>query len=429
MQSFKLFERTYNINLSTNKTDYQFVKRNNSRFNRLKHLVYQIEQHGSPLEGEKISEILLGSVNLNTLDLSYPFVDVQVVNPIKGVTKNNELISVKTSRDKHTLKDAVTYVNGFKIEQLIQFGMSKLNLQLYKSKIFKSRNAMKLSTVVSKYQQYIKQLFGDDIGVYTYAFSHSITILNFLKKYLKTIEGEEDKETNKEILFGIIVILSAVFIDKKFNTNYLETIGTRKEPGTISLNILPKKLENIKNSILNYFSTEVTHDFNSDYFDYGESLPNKFDKMEISYCILFFDKETDDGKVVLNLYKTESVSFSELFNNSMKIWLKKNYHKRALLKKENLYLNYEDVVNAFGGGDVFSTHIKVEMEPNWNYKERSQGVKKLYVKVIDKIKGIENDEKQKEILKLLNKYLSKINSGDDEIKTSYINKFKQFLDD
>ena len=126
--NYKLYlEKTYNINLSTNKTDYAFIKRSKARFNRLKHLIFQIEQSGSPLEGEKVSEILLGATNLNVLDLNYPFVDLKVVSPIKGVTKNNELISVKTSRDEHTLKNSVTYVNGFKIGQLIQFAIRTEN--------------------------------------------------------------------------------------------------------------------------------------------------------------------------------------------------------------------------------------------------------------------------------------------------------------
>lgn len=435
LNNYNLFERTYNINVSTSKTNYQYIKRNNVRFNRLKHLIYQIEKEGSPLMGEKVSEILLGAVNLNTLDLSYPFVDVKVVNPIKGVTKNNELISVKTSRDTHTLREAVTYVNGFKIDQLIQFGMSKLNLKLYKSSTFKSRNAMKLSTIISYYQQFIKSLFGDDEGIYTYAFSHSIIILDFLKKYLSTIEAV----TNKESLKAIMVLLTASFIDKKFNTNYIDNVSYRGGNGSVNINVSSRIFEKIKQDIIDYFSS-TSYDFSSDYFNYGDSLPEDIGKLQISFCILFFSKETEEGKIILNLYKTQSLSFKDLFNNSMKIWLKKKYHTSSLkrsqqkLKKQNLYLNYNDVVLAFqgnglSGDEVFDTHIEVEIEPNWSYEERDESTKKMYVKVIDKIKGIENDEKEESILKLLNKLLNNINTSNDEKRDSYINKFKQFLDD
>lgn len=442
MQNFWEFitEGDYYINVSTNKTNYQYIKNDSTRFNRLKHLIYQIEQNGSPLMGEKISEILLGAVNLNTLDLSYPFVDVKVVNPVDGVTNTDELISVKTSRDSHTLREAVTYVNGFRIDQLIQFGMSKLDLQLYKSSSFKSRNAMKLSTVISYYQHIIKKLFGNDEGVYTYAFSHSIIILDFLKKYLSKIEAQPGTNSSK----AIVGLVTAAFIDKKFNTSYIDDVGGRGEDKLLNINITVKKLEKIKQSVLNYFSSESSHNFSSDYINYGDGLPKEISKLQISYCILFFNEENNDGKndgkIVLNLYKTQSVSFDQLFNNSMNIWLKKNYHINNLnrnkfdQKKQNIYLNYDNVVLAFQGnnlsGDqVFDTHIKVEIEPNWTYRERDEGTKKMYVKIIDKIKGITNDEKEEEILKLLNRHLNRINVNDEEKRNSYINKFKQFLND
>jgi len=432
-------ESEYYINVSTNKTNYQYISKSKARLNRLKHLIYQIEQNGSPLMGEKVSEILLGAVNLNTLDLSYPFVDVKVVNPIKGVTENGELISIKTSRDSHTLEEAVTYVNGFRIDQLIQFGMNKLNLNLYKSGDFKSRNAMKLSNVISYYQYFIKKLFGDDEGIYTYVFSYSIIILNFFKEYLSTIKLEK----NPKILKAIMVILTATFVDKKFNTNYIDSIGGRNSGKLFNINISGPsseehiKLEKIKQEVLNYISNS-SHNFNSDYINYGDSLPNEISNLKISYCILFFDEETDDGKIILNLYKTQNLLFKDLFNNSMKIWLKKKYHISALNKykkkekKQNLYLNYDNVVLAFqgnklSGGKVFDTHIKIQIEPNWTYKERAEGTKKMYVKIINKIKGIENDKKEKEILNLLNKHLNRINISDDKKRNLYINKFKQFL--
>ena len=415
MKSFKVFEKTYSINLSTNKTNYSFIGDEKYKLNRLKHLIYQIEQDGSPLKGEKISEILLGAINLNVMDLSYPFVDLKVVEPIKGVSKNNELISVKTSRDKHDLKNAVTYVNGFKIDQLIQFGMKKMKIELYKNKIFKGRNAMKLSTVISNYQKNIKRLFGNNLEIYTSAFVDTLKIFNVLKEYLEDI----DPIFNKPLLNAVMMMVAASYIDKKHNTNYIDDIGDRYSSEKLSFSVLSKKLEKVKSEIKSLFLNKNIDNIDSD-----------FDDLNISYCILFFDK--DNGKdIVLNLHKTRSLPFQELFNNSMKIWISKRYHERSLTnfknnkRKQNLYLKYEDVVEAFGGGDAFETHIKVEIGANWEYKERSEDIKKLYVKVIDKIKGIENNEKQEEVLKLLNKHLNNVNSTNDV----YLKKFKEFLEE
>ena len=432
MLDFKLFlEKVYNINLATNKTDYNYIGKNKGRFNRLKHLIYQIEQSGSPLEGEKVSEILLGAVNLNTLNLSYPFVDVKVISPIKDVSKNNELISVKTSRDSHTLEDAVTYVNGFKISQLIQFAITKIGLKIFKGKIFKDRFAMKLSSITSYYEKTINSLFLDDINVYTYAFINTINILNFVKDYFNHLRGDNIIEEDRHNLYAIISVCIANFVDKKFNTNYIDKVNIK----------LPKyKLDEIKLDVSQFISIpNQKYDFKSDYSNFGDALPDEIKNLLVSYCIIYFNTEPDN--VIMNLQKTQCVTFSELFDKSMKIWIRKGYHiahslgdikSKKMIGNKNYYLNYKEVIEAFStnkvnGPDVFETHIKVQINADWEYKEREESVKKLYVKVIDNIKGIENDESQVKILKLMNKYLRKINSTDKTTKDKYIQKFSEIF--
>ena len=430
MLDYKLFlEKNFTIDLKTNQTDYTYIGRNNGRFNRLKHLIYQIEQSGSPLEGEKVSEILLGAVNLNTLNLSYPFVDVKVITAIPGVTEENELISVKTSRDMHNLKDTVNYVNGFKISQLIQFAITKINLKIFKSEPFKERFAMKLSSITSYYENTINQLFSDDINVYTYAFVNSIVILNFLKEYFTYLKIDHIIEKDRNVLYAIMSVCIASFIDKKFNTNYIDRIIAK---------IPEQKLNEIKVNVQKFMSTSKFN-FNRDFINYGDSLPSNIKNLKVSYCVIYFDESND--KVVLNLHKTHSISFGELFNNSMKIWIRKGYHMahnlgvistKKLVGKQNLYLKYEDVIEAFStkditGPEVFKTHIRVQFDSDWNYKEREESVKKLYVKVIDNIKGIDNDETQTKILKMLNKFLRKINTGDKHKRNEYIQKFSEIF--
>jgi len=432
MLDFKLFlEKVYNINLAANKTDYSYIGKNKGRFNRLKHLIYQIEQSGSPLEGEKVSEILLGAVNLNTLNSSYPFVDIKVISPIKGVTKNNELISIKTSRDAHTLEDAVTYVNGFKISQLIQFAITKIGLKIFKGNIFKDRFAMKLSSITSYYEKTINNLFFDDVNVYTYAFINTINILNFVKDYFNHLRGDHIIEEDRKILYAIISVCIAFFIDKKFNTNYIDRIDIK----------LPRhKLDEIKLDVREFISIpNKRYDFKSDYSNFGDALPEEIKNLLVSYCIIYFNDESDE--VIMNLEKTQSVTFSELFDKGMKIWIRKGYHishilgdikSKKMIGNKNYYLNYKEVIEAFStntinGPDVFSTHIKVKIAADWEYKEREESVKKLYVKVIDNIKGIENDASQIKILKLLNKFLRKITSADQKTKDNYIQRFSEIF--
>jgi len=418
MLDFRLFlEKVYNINLDTRQTNYTFITKK-GRMNRLQHLVYQIEQTGSPFQGEKISEILLGAVNLNVLDLSYPFVDLKVIYPIKDVTEYNELISIKTSRDTNNLKDAVTYVNGFKIKQLIQFAITKINLKIFKSETFKERFAIKLSSITSYYQKLIIGLFKDNSDIYSYAFINQIVIFNFIKEYLKNLQQREHIiEKNRNRLYSIISACTASFIDRKFGTNYVDSISAP---------------EDIKISVANYINKNLNkYDFSSDFINYGDALPEEIKNLKISFCILYFNESKKEEENILNLQKTHAITFGELFDKSMKIWIRKGYHNPDKIKK-NVYLNYNDVVSAFSndnlqGDDVFNTHIQVQI--NLQYKERSEEVKKLYVKVIDNIKGIENDESQTKILKLLNKYLNKINSPSKETRDKYIQKFSNMFDE
>lgn len=398
-------ESTYDINLNTGDTNYNYIGKNRGRFNRLKHLVYQIEQSGSPLQGEKVAEILLGSVNLNTLDLSYPFVDLKVVSPVKNITINNELISVKTSRDMHKLEDAISYVNGFKIQQLIQFAISKINLNLYKNKTFKKRFALKTSSITSYFQKEISKYNNE---YYTFAFMSSIIIFKFIKEVLEKLRKKDNIIEDRRKLYNIISMCIASFIDKKFNTNFF---NDAKYTSDDTIDVVKSTLES--------FSVENE--------DYGEYLPDELKNIKISYCILYFSKPGED--LILNLQKTQAVNFNELFNKSMEIWHKKGYISKDK-QDQNLYLKYNDVFDAFSGNgltgkDVFNTHIKVII--NADYEERSETIKKLYVKVIDNIKGIENDDQQKRILKLLNKYLNKINTSNNDRRDYYIQKFSDIF--
>jgi hypothetical protein len=102
--------------------------------------------------------------------------------------------------------------------------------------------------------------------------------------------------------------------------------------------------------------------------------------------------------------------------------------------KENLYLDYHGVVKAFegnglSGDDVFNTHIKIEF--GHDYKDKNLDTKKLYVKIIDKIKGIDTEDKETEvkILNLLNSYLDEINSGNKSRRDRVISDFSKMFPD
>jgi hypothetical protein len=436
LKNYKLFlEKVYNIDLTTNQATYEYIK-GRGRLNRLKHLVYQLEKTGDPINGEKVSEILLGGVNLNVLDLSYPFVDLKVVTPVPGISNVNELISVKTTRDKHKLKDAVTYVNGFKIGQLIQFAISEIDLNLYKTKVFKKRNAIRLSSVTSFYDKLIKDLFGKNEKIYTFVFVHTLLFYYLLKEYLEILSTQEIIITDRNELYTNMAVLLCYYVDRKFNTNYLKNLNLKSSSDFIV---------EAEHNIINLFSKRIEEVVNAEDEEFGwlRFIPEAIRSLQISYCILFFDEDDEDSnKVVLNVCKTQSVSFEKLFVNTIKIWTQKPegkakaiqpMHLRSLERNKNIYLNYNGVTKAFEDGnlkgdDVFDTQIKIEFSAEWtsSYEERPESIKKLYVKVIDKVKAIPNDEKQEEVLTLINNFLNKVIDHPD-VSDSYIKKFSEIF--
>ena len=425
MLNYKLFleANEYKIDLENLKNNtYQIDK---SNLNRLKHLIYNLEKSGSFLQGEKISEILLGATNLNTLDLSYPFVDLKVIEPVKDISILNELISIKTTRDKHSLREAVTYVNGFKIGQLIQFAISNMNFNFYKKQNFKQRYAYKLSSVTSHYDKFIKQYFGENKEIYTFIFVHTLLFYSLFKNYLDIVS--EEIFLNRNDLYLSMEIFICKFIDEFNGTKYLEKY---KSDNIKKINKINKIDNDIEKKYMDKIRKSV--DYKDDY-KWLDFIDEEIRNLQISYAILYFTE--DDDKIILNLHKTQNVSFDTLLKNTIETWTSSEKHMKSLNSEKNIYLDYGGVIKAFSndklqGDDVFNTHIQVEFTEKFvsEYKERPEETKKLYVKVIDKIKSIPNDEKQEQILNLINKFLTKMIDEDDEkVRNRYINKFSEMF--
>jgi len=424
MLNYKLFlEKLYTLNLENPKNNtYKLGK---GTLNRLKHLVYNLEKSGSFLQGEKISEILLGATNLNTLDLSYPFVDLKVLEPVENVSILNELISIKTTRDKHSLKESVTYVNGFKIGQLIQFAISNMNFNFYKKQGFKQRHAYKLSSVTSHYDKFIRQYFGGNKEIYTFIFVHTLLFYSLFKSYLDIVA--EGKFLKRDDLYLSMEIFICKFVDEFNGTNYLEKYKSDKIKKI-------NKIDEFNNDIEEKYIDKIREAINyKDNYKWLNFIDEKIRNLQISYAILYFNEDVD--KMILNLHKTQNVSFDTLLKNTIEAWTSSEKHMKSLDAKKNIYLDYTGVIQAFSndklqGDDVFNTHIVVEFTEKWSseYKERPEETKKLYVKVIDKVKSIPNDEKQEQILNLINKFLTKmIDEDDQKVRNSYINKFSEMF--
>jgi hypothetical protein len=275
-----------------------------------------------------------------------------------------------------------------------------------------------------------------------------------LKDYLNYLLKKNDRIDNTKKLYNIIAIVIATFVDKQFNKNYTKDLITM-----LGLKNIERKRKTSEPTVLDAFNNRVNdftkwyeqHGLNMNYIDPLDNIEFVEDikDIEISYSILFFEKEAEGKNLVLNLYKTQSLPLKTLYKNSMNAWmttktvkkgsktkeLNEPFHIRKMQgSKENLYLDYHGVVKAFegnglSGDDVFNTHIKIEF--GHDYKDKNLDTKKLYVKIIDKIKGIDTEDKETEvkILNLLNSYLDEINSGNKSRRDRVISDFSKMFPD
>jgi len=78
-------------------------------------------KYNTGVHSENIVRLLFDAVNLNHFQKNHPNVDIGVIKPIHGITKNKEVISVKSSISKTTPNGVLTDSKAIKLESLFSY--------------------------------------------------------------------------------------------------------------------------------------------------------------------------------------------------------------------------------------------------------------------------------------------------------------------
>jgi hypothetical protein len=403
-----------------------------TKFNRLKHLLFEYDDKGSPIMGEKIASLLLGADNLNYYSKSYPFVDLIVKRPVDGITKKNEYISIKTSATKHSLSTSITDVNGFKISQLIHFIIQLLPVNIFKdSKIIKFRNAIRTDALVTVYYRFMKKFQNKDIKLYEHLFKNQLYYIFLLKNHIEKLRNPEmlpidDTNDFYGMMFGIILCDVNNLFGKDYTADFEDAIR----------NIKPK-------------TKLIIQDCNGiNYVDRKHFLPDDIANMQISYCMLYLESDLigrkktrrESTEVVLHLQKTRTLSLGVLLDRAIQLWMKLGFHTRTTrdVGKQNIYFRFIHIVELFEPEKAslsnkeieFDTHLKVIISKNNinKYSERDVEQTDLIVKVIDDIKGLPLDGITDDILKNIEKIIDLTKLKDRSKLNKFIRNFNDFYE-
>jgi hypothetical protein len=385
---YKLFEKNAEINfIDRDKSTFPLAK---SKFGRLKSMVMSLDKHGSHLLGEKIGQILFGAHNLNYYDLSYPFVDIIVKDPVEGYSEKNELISIKTSSTKYSLKNATTDVNGFKISQFLNYLLKNLNFYVYRSgtEAIAGRNAYKTGTVLATYVKMIEEISQGDAEKYTQYYFSVLGYLALLKEFL-----DKYNEKEKKMVFikgNVFRWLYAIFIiSNPSEKNHINSLLKK----TVKKQLVPNP---ITEEELNMVRRILGRDILPEAKDIKFLIPDDLKKKKVSYCVFYFNKYSNNNtdQIVLNCAKTTAITIEELYEKSFELWREKGKHIKSLerskgkSKFKNIYFNYENILEIFEDGrDSFKDHIKIIISKSDKRDKYTEEHQEAIIQVIDKIKG------------------------------------------
>jgi hypothetical protein len=354
---------------------------------RVKIIADRFEKTGDDEQAESLVEVLFGGIKGGR---NSKFFDVRVVNPISGITKNGEYISVKSTKTAHTLEGAISETNGFKLGSLIQFMFERLEIKVFRNKLFKERNEIKLSVLLANYNAHISNFYREEnIDIYNYAYVNGILVFNIIKEFLAYYFEKYGPIENRNLIDDVMVMSITSFIDNEFKMSKkrFDDLGTGNERDSIVVaehrrkNFIKLKKEFY--SFYKVFRVNYSGIDDSGYDNIDIDLIPRFKDIYVSYCVLFFDvTDARTGDEIINIYKTQSLPCSELYKNSAKAWLNMSlqHRQREGNRGKNVYLNFEGVLKAFEGNgltgrDVFDTIIKIRIPASWNVSDTQEKMK------------------------------------------------------
>jgi len=388
MQSYKnfLLEKRYLLNLSDiqysfdNSITYEIDK---TEFFRLKHLLIELIKSDSYLVAEKITEMIFNANNLNYYNLSFPFVDLiskkgKYVNNIE-LTKPGELINVKYSKTS-SIQEVISETK-LRISGMLLYFIEKINKGAKNNRIIKSN------------------------------------ISNAVTQIMKT---DGVNEGTKEFFINLpyYILLTKRMIDEN-NLENIEKITIQKTYKNLILAIY----KNFYNENFEFKNEIITQINLPDNINQEKKEILKFNE-QISYCGVYY--KNGDDFFDINIEKSNVNLFYKILLKSLKIWIDKPIPFLLEGKKTLSIFNKKDIFNIWENDSdkELEHHIKILIKSN---EKIERGEKDLFVNTINKIKSIDNNEKNKDLLKFISAITNIFNNSDDLKKDEYIKKFNNFV--
>lgn len=375
--------------------------------NKMRFFANKFEKRAHDVDAEHLAASLFGA-ELEPRDAA--FRDLQVFNPIPGLSYPNEFISVKSSKTMNTLKTAINNTNGFKLNSLILFMMEKLNPQIFLKPRFIKRHEMDIKNLFNMYKSIILRLYFKDIKSYIIAFNSIILVLKIVKEFFTRLFEVENKVLEGKKIIEHVITMAIV--------SYMDEVKGWQEFKNIRQMLTVSRVEELQfEETLKLFQTfsdkykkESQNAYSENGYDaIGDGFLDKFSEIKLSYCIIYFEKPHKNEETI-KIYKTQALSCAELFKNTTRIWTNnKNYQKTIVQGKVNIYLTYDLILQAFEGNgltgkDVFETEITIKVPHSWSLKHNDdlefENRLRLFNYRLWDLKRECNKEKAKEFVKL-----------------------------
>ena len=347
-----IYDKRYNIKNNFNLFLKDIQSRRASKKDKLKLLSTRRKNEG--IFAENISRLIFKGENLNHFTKNHPYVDISVIEPIDGITKENELISIKSTLEYTSPKKLLGDTKAIKFDSLLSY-------LVYANNLYKRTNQ---PFSINEIQRGLNKIFSEDLTQEQYMDILYI-ILEHILRYAEKWSDKTLKEFEDSLIFDV---------DK-------------------------------------YLSDEM------DINDIKEYVKKEINKLTfpVSLAIVFIgpnDKMPDiDPTQILNVYKTNSIKLGEFFFRVMNRWAKRNFFGERVKK----YLSFDDIVDVFRTkyDDLFPTKIHIDFT-DFENKSKGSSRKRLYVATELKV-GYYGDYED-EVLDVIFKLIKDFEKNPEKVK-------------
>lgn len=331
------------------------------------------QEKNDGIHAENIVRLTLDAINLNHFHKNHPHVDLGVMVPIPGVTKRNEILSIKSSINYKSTANLLTDTKAIKIESLFSYLLfAYYNFDTEYIETINSPNklleiAIKEANLYSSYIDYKKIV--------------QITIFYLMFNNIKNIEND-------------------------FKSDIKNLIND----------------ENLKYGTYSYYDNKVNKEL------------NKLNS-PISLGVCYIDKKNkDDDNITCVIKKTYPIELNKYWNKLLDIWCTREYFGATNEKggKVTKYLRYDDICDIYNieYGDEFPIEIRIETGEYKNLTndnktrihkdETDKRVKKMYVAT--KFKDANFKDNDSKIIRTFNKMIDIL-----EYQPNLVTKFDNFI--